>query len=223
MALKNKDFIEIEYTGKVKDENIVFDTTNEKTAKENNLSDQNTEFGPIVVCLGEGMLLKGLEDELIGKDPGSYNIDIEAEKGFGKKDPKLIKLIPTAKFKKQQIQPVPGLQLNIDGMFGTIKTVSGGRTLVDFNHPLSGKELNYDIKVNKVVTDDNEKLKSFLKLNLNMKDMNVKIENNIGTIISKEKIPDEILGEVSKKVTELIPSIKGLKSVARSDQKNNKV
>ncbi|MCH8980513.1 hypothetical protein IH922_00675 [candidate division KSB1 bacterium] len=50
------------------------------------------------------------------------------------------------------------MQINIDGMMGIIKTAGGGRCLVDFNHPLSGKEVTYTIKVNKIITDDKEKL-----------------------------------------------------------------
>ena len=51
------------------------------------------------------------------------------------------------------------MQLNIDGVVGTVKTVTGGRTLVDFNHPLSGRELVYEVQVKKVVTDTQQKVK----------------------------------------------------------------
>ena len=147
--VSKKDFIEIEYTGKLKEDNIVFDTTDEKVAKENNL-ETHSGYEPVIICVGQEQLLKGIDKNLEGKDIGKeYDIEIKPEDAFGNKNAKLIQLIPTAKFKKQNIQPMPGIQLNIDGMVGTIKTVSGGRTLVDFNHPLAGKELLYKIKINK--------------------------------------------------------------------------
>ena len=209
MELKIKEFIEIEYTGKIKEDNIIFDTTDEKLAKENNIYNKNVSYGPIVICLGENQLLKGLEEQLIDKETEKeYTIELEAEKAFGKKDPKLIQLIPTSKFSQQNIRPVPGLQLNIDGLLGIIKTVSGGRTLVDFNHPLSGKDIIYKVKINKIIADDREKIKAYVKLSLNLKDFDVKIEDNAAKITFKKEIPKEISERLGKKITELIPNIK---------------
>jgi len=92
--VSKKDFIEVEYTGKIKDGNIIFDTTDEKVAKENNL-EANSDYGPVVICIGEQQLLKGLDKNLEGKDIGKeYDIDIDPEDGFGKKNAKLIQLIP---------------------------------------------------------------------------------------------------------------------------------
>ena len=147
--VSKKDFIEIEYTGKLKDENVVFDTTDETVAKENGL-ESHSGYGSVIICVGEEQLLKGLDKNLEGKETGKeYDIELKPEDAFGNKNAKLIQLVPTSKFKQQNVQPMPGMQLNIDGVVGTIKTVSGGRTLVDFNHPLSGKVLTYKIKINK--------------------------------------------------------------------------
>lgn len=209
MKVENKNFVEIEYTGMIKEDNIVFDTTDEKIAKDNNLYDENMTYGPAIICLGEGQVLEGLEEELIDKETEKeYTIDLTPEKAFGKKDPKLIQLIPTSKFSQQNIRPIPGLQLNIDGILGTIKTVSGGRTLVDFNHPLAGKNIMYKVKINKIIADDKEKVKGYIKLSLNIKDFDVKIENNTAKIIFKEELPKEISERLNKKIIELIPNIK---------------
>jgi len=208
--ISKKDFVEIEYTGKLKEENVIFDTTDEKVAKENNLN-ANASYGPAIICIGEEQLLKGIDKNLEGKETGKeYDIEIKPEDAFGKKNAKLIQLIPTNKFKQQNIQPMPGMQLNIDGMVGTIKTVSGGRTLVDFNHPLSGKELVYKIKINKKVTDDKEKLTGYLKLSLGTKDFDIEINNNNAKVSLKKEIPKEAQENLSKKITELIPNIKNV-------------
>ena len=218
--VSKKDFIEIEYTGKLKEENIVFDTTYEKVAKENNL-DLHTGYEPVVVCIGEEQLLKGLDKNLEGKEIGKeYNIDLQPEDAFGRKNAKLIQLIPLNKFKQQNIQPMPGMQLNIDGVVGTVKTVSGGRTMVDFNHPLSGKELVYQVKINKKVTDDKEKLQGYLKLSLGTKDFETEITNNDSKITLKKEIPKEAQETLSKKITELIPNIKKVEFTVNNKEKN---
>lgn len=212
------DFIEIEYIGKIKEDNVVFDTTYEKVAKENNL--ENTSYEPVIVCIGEEQLLKGLDKNLEGKETGKeYDIEIKPEDAFGKRNAKLIQLISTNKFKQQKIQPMPGMQLNIDGVVGTIKTVSGGRILVDFNHPLAGKELLYKIKINKKVTDDKEKLKGYLKLSLGTKDLDIELSNNNAKVSLKKEIPKEAQENLSKKITELIPNIKKIEFTVNNNNK----
>ena len=211
MKIKIKDFVEVEYTGTIKEDNLIFDTTDEQLAKDNNLFNENMAYGPVVICLGEGQVLKGLDDELISKEAEKeYTIELSAEKAFGKKDPKLIQLIPTSKFSQQKIRPMPGLQLNIDGLLGIVKTVSGGRTLVDFNHPLAGKDVVYKVKINRIVTDDLEKVKAYLKVSLNLKDVDVKIEEGTAKASLKKEIPKEASEMLNKKITELIPNIKKL-------------
>jgi|TARA_B100001964_G_C14242410_1_gene605696 FKBP-type peptidyl-prolyl cis-trans isomerase SlyD len=219
-TIKKKDFVEIEYTGKIKDENIVFDTTDEKIAKENSL-ESHTDYGPAIICVGQEQLLKGLDKSIEGKEIGKeYDVEIKPEDAFGNKNAKLIQLVPTNKFKQQNIQPMPGMQLNIDGMVGTIKTVSGGRTLVDFNHPLAGKELLYKIKLNKKITDDKEKLSGYLKLSLGTKDFEAEITNNNAKITFKKEIPKEAQETLKKKIIEVIPTIKNVESTF--EQSKNK-
>jgi|TARA_Y100000310_G_scaffold341861_1_gene442555 FKBP-type peptidyl-prolyl cis-trans isomerase SlyD len=217
--IKKHDFVEIEYTGKLKEENIVFDTTDEKIAKENKL--HNHDYCPVIICIGEQQILKGLDKNIEGKEIGKeYDFEIKPEDAFGKKDAKLIQLIPISKFKQQKIQPMPGMQLNIDGVVGTVKIASGGRTLVDFNHPLAGKELSYKIKINKKITDDKEKLKGYLKLSLGTKDFETEINNSNAKISLKNEIPEEVKEKLSKKITELIPNIKKAEFIVTKNEKN---
>lgn len=199
--IKNNDFIEIEYTGSLKDEGTVFDTTDKKAAEENGLDENITDFGPIIVCVGENQILKGIDSFIEGKEPGEYELEIKPEEGFGKKDGKMIQLIPTSKFKKQQITPVPGLQINIDGMIGTIKTVTGGRTIVDFNHPFSGKDLHYKVKVNRIVEEAAEQIKSLLYLKYQLKDTEVAVEDTKATISSD--VPKELQEMIKEDITRL--------------------
>ena len=43
--------------------------------------------------------------------------------------------------------------VNIDNTMGVIRSVSGGRVIVDFNHPLSSKSVHYDVEIIKIVED----------------------------------------------------------------------
>ena len=148
---------------------------------------------------------------MIGKETGKeYTFEVISDNAFGRKDAKLIQLIPTSKFRQQNIQPIPGLQLNIDGVFGVVKTVSGGRCLVDFNHPLSGKDLVYNVKINKIVDDNKEKLNSLLKMHLHIKDAEIELKEDGINIKLKQSIPKQAQDEFKKIVERTIPAIKNV-------------
>jgi len=206
MPIKKNDFIEIGYTGKLKEDGSVFDTTDEKTARENHLYREGAEYGPIIICVGEKHVLKGIDKFLIGKEPGNYTVGLKPEEAFGKKNPKLVQLIPARKFTEHNIKPVPGLSVNIDGVIGFVKAVSGGRVLVDFNHPLASKELVYDIAIKRVVTDKKEQVQSLLDLILSVKndEAEIEIRDKECRAKLKKKLPEEVLRKVEDKIKELV-------------------
>ncbi len=157
MAINKGDFIEIEFTGKISDNGEVFDTNIEKDAKEAKLDIKN--FKPFVMSVGHKMLPAGFDDDLIGKETGKeYFVELTPEKAFGKRDSRLIRMIPTKLFHEQKIDPQRGMQLALDGQIVKVLSNSGGRTLIDFNNPLAGKKIEYKYKINKVINDEKEKI-----------------------------------------------------------------
>jgi len=160
--IKEKDFIEIEFTGKIKDGEVFDSTIKEELEKLHTGQDHPVEAKPFIFCLGQEMFLKALDDFLIGKEIGKdHEIELEPEQAFGKRDPSLVRKMPIGIFHEQKVNPVPGVVFNFDGRIGKILTVSGGRVMVDFNHALAGKTLTYKIKILRKVIDINEKIKAF--------------------------------------------------------------
>ncbi len=212
VQIKNGDFIEVDYTGRVKDSNQIFDLTNKEEAKKNNLFDEQREYNPIIICVGEKNLIKGVDDQLVGKEISKeYDLTIKPENGFGIRNPKLMKLVNANIFKKSNIMPVPGLQINIDGMLGTIRSFSGGRVIVDFNHPLADKELVYKIKILRKVTDAKEKLNACMKF-MSLKDdmFSIDLKENKAKIHLKANLDPNLRELLKKKIQSLVPEIKNL-------------
>jgi FKBP-type peptidyl-prolyl cis-trans isomerase SlyD len=163
--VKKGDFLRLEYTGRVQETDEVFDTTIEKVAEEEGIQLENKIYGPIPIIVGAGHVLKGIEDSLIDMDEGDKKeIEIPPSEGFGERDPKLIQLIPMSEFRKQSIKPQVGMSITSEGSTGKIRSISGGRVRVDFNHELAGKTLQYQIKVQKIIEDDVEKIRSMIDL-----------------------------------------------------------
>lgn len=168
MAVKEGDFIRLDYTAKIQETGDVFDTTNEDVAKEAGILVENKTYGAIPIVVKGGHVLKGLDEAIIGLEEGEEKkVEIAPEEGFGLRDPKLIQLIPMGEFRKQGMKPEVGMAINSDGTTGIIRSVSGGRVRVDFNHELAGKNLEYNVKVEKIIEDDVEKIKSMIELHYN--------------------------------------------------------
>ena len=162
MTTKKGDFIQVNYTAKIKESGKVFDTTDNALAQKENLHQHNQ--GPITICIGEHQVIEGFEKALEGKEvKKEYTVSIEPGKAFGRKSAKLVQLIPTSKLREQKVTPQRGMQIIVDDNIGVIRVVSGGRVMVDFNHPLAGKELKYWVKITKQITDPLEKV-NFLSL-----------------------------------------------------------
>jgi len=157
MAIKKYDFIEIEFTAKLTEDNEIFDTNIVEVAKK---ADLDTKFvKPFVLSIGHKMLPVGLDKDLVGKEIGKeHSISLNPENAFGKRDPKMVRMIPTKLFHEQNIDPVRGTQLSLDGQLVRVLSSSGGRTLIDFNNPLAGKNVTYEYKIKRTVTDEKEQV-----------------------------------------------------------------
>jgi len=205
--IKKGDFIEIEYTGIIPDSGIIFDTTDESIAKKNSIYSKEMQYGPVVICIGEAQIIKGLDSNLEGKEIGrKYDLKLDPENAFGKKDASMLKLVPLTIFRKQNINPFPGLQVNIDGMMGTVKISSGGRVIVDFNHPLSGKQISYEVNVKRKVTDKSEQVRHFLMLKLNLKPEAFKasISEDTAVLEFKQELPKEVKDIITQSILKVI-------------------
>ncbi|VVB80658.1 Putative FKBP-type peptidyl-prolyl cis-trans isomerase [uncultured archaeon] len=203
VTVQKNDFIELEFTGIVKDTQEIFDTTNKDEAKK--IGMQNPEkVKPAMLSVGNSMTVKGLDADLSGKEVGKeYSIELKAEDAFGKRNPSMVKMIPLKLFLEQRIMPEKGMQLSLDGMVVKIVSVSGGRVLVDFNNPLSGKTIIYKYKISRKLEDQKEKINALqdfffrktFDFEVKEKDLIMKVDKNMQKFVEMMAKPfEEILG-----------------------------
>ncbi|HIH14296.1 MAG TPA: peptidylprolyl isomerase [Nanoarchaeota archaeon] len=208
-TIKQGDFIQFDFVGRIKVTNIIFDLTVADVAKKEGVFDEKREYKYATAIIGEEMLIKGLDKQLEGKEIGKeYSFEVEPELAFGQRNPKMVQITNLAKFANSRLNPMPGMQVNVDGLLATVKSVSGGRVILDFNHPLAGKALSYWIKVNKKVTDLKEKLKIVTDI------FGVEAETTIDgkKVIIKGaelgKLPKEVSDPLKEKIKKFIPELK---------------
>ena len=220
-TIHKNDFIEIEFTGKSNNE--IFDTTNKEEAKQLGLE---IDVKPMIVSAGNQMLLKGLDESLEGKEIGKkYSVHLTPEQAFGKRHPELIKTIPFKIFKEKNINPYPGMALQLDNSIAKVLSVSGGRIIVDFNNPMAGKEIEYDFTAKRKIADDAEKINALQDFFFRQRfEFEVKEENgNKKVIFKKQEIKPfiDMLKQKFKDITGLNFEVEEAKEEKISHNKNN--
>ncbi len=178
MPVKEGDFIKLSYTGR--SFGMVFDTTREEDARESNTFDENKKYAPVVVCAGKQQILLGLDEAIIGKEPGDEGtIEIPPEKGFGQHEQDLMRSYEKKTFKEK---PAEGMRVSIPNVGeGTVVRIIGSRVLVDFNHPLAGQTLSYSYRIEGIVEDKTEQIQGLVQVFSGV-ETEVSIENQVANI-----------------------------------------
>ena len=163
-VIKKNDFALVELTGRIKSSGKLMDVTDEEIARKEGVYDEKDIYQPRLVIVGKGWVIKGvdkiLEELVVGV---SKTIEIPPEEAFGLKDAKNIKTYSIREIQKHVKKPQPGASVVLEGKRGFIRAITQGRVRVDFNHPLAGETIIYEVKVKKKVTDENERIFELIK------------------------------------------------------------
>jgi len=213
--MQKGDFVYISYVGRIKESGEIFDTTSEEIARKEGVYNPEIKYGDIPIIIGAGFVIPGLEEELEKMNVGEKKVvEIEPKKAFGERRDDLIRLIPEIEFKKQNIDVKVGDFVNVNGITGRVLSVNAGRVRVDFNHPLAGKALVYEVEIKKLVTETKEKIYAILKYfsNLDESIANVKIENGEAEIeIKGLQIANRVKENIIKTIFQWIREINKIK------------
>jgi peptidylprolyl isomerase len=164
MSLQKGDFILINYTAKVKETNEVFDTTLEEVAKKERLHKEGEVYEPKLVVIGEGWVLKALDESLTTMALNkAQSVEIPPDKAFGPRDPEKIKRVPLKQLLAKDVHnPAIGMRIDYNGKMAIIRSIGAGRVLLDFNPPLAGRTLVYDVTVDKKLGVNEEKVAAII-------------------------------------------------------------
>lgn len=191
LTVQQNSYVLVDYTIRVKETGELVDTTLESEAEKAGVKDASKVYEPRLVIVGKGLLLKAVEDELIGMKPlERKNFVITPEKAFGPRDPANVRTIPIRKFKDADAPLRVGAVVNVEGRQGVIRAIGSGRVQVDFNHYLAGKTLLCDVEVKSILTDDLEKVKNLIHMRIPDIDLD-KFEINLTPPEMRIKIPEE--------------------------------
>jgi FKBP-type peptidyl-prolyl cis-trans isomerase SlyD len=161
-----KKMIRLDYKAYLADSDRLYDTTIEDIAKEADIYNEKYSYAPMAYIVGSGKLFPVLEDAISKAEVGKETeVLIPAEEAAGERNPKFIEIHPIRDFYRQDINPVPGLQVTLAGRTGHIMSVGAGRVKVDFNNPLAGHDLLYKFTITEVIEEPSEKAKAIVEVN----------------------------------------------------------
>jgi len=146
-TVQNDAFVAIEYT---------------LTLGSGEIVDKSSAGRPLAIVMGSGQIIPGLEHALLGHNLGdAFAVDVPAIDGYGDVDEEMIQTMPRKNFPN-------GTELQIDMVFQAqtphgavsfrVKEVLEDDVVVDFNHPLAGEHLHFDVKVVEVRAATDEDL-----------------------------------------------------------------
>lgn len=135
--VKNGDTVKVHYTGKLEDGSI-FDTSESRD--------------PLEITLGEGKLIPGFENAVVGLEVGDKTTaNIESTEAYGERRDDLEVTVEREQL-PEDIEPEVGMQLQLNQPDGQpvpvqITKVEEENIIIDANHPLAGKDLTFDIEL----------------------------------------------------------------------------
>jgi FKBP-type peptidyl-prolyl cis-trans isomerase SlyD len=101
--------------------------------------------------VGTGTIIQGLDRNLLGMEEGeAKEITIVPEEAYGSKDPALMTVLPRELFQQHSIEPTIGMVIQTNEGQGHVTSISPEAVEVDYNHPLAGETLIFDVKVESI-------------------------------------------------------------------------
>lgn len=146
-TVENNKVVSMEYTLHVDNEEI----------------DSSKGQDPLQFLVGHGNIISGLEREMIGMKVGeSKDVVIQPTEGYGEFDENAFMEVPRSAF-PADIPVQEGTELTVrddtgQPRYARIDAVEGDTVTLNFNHPLAGDELHFNIKVVGVREPSSEEL-----------------------------------------------------------------
>ena len=118
------------------------------------VADTSAGRGPLEYTHGAGHIIPGLEKELLGMNVGDKkSVDVQPEEGYGKVLEEAIRRVPK--------EAIGGSEnLKVGDMVGAsnaghtfravVKEITDKEVVLDFNHPLAGKALHFDVEIKEI-------------------------------------------------------------------------
>ncbi|MDD2874297.1 MAG: FKBP-type peptidyl-prolyl cis-trans isomerase [Azoarcus sp.] len=109
------------------------------------------EATPATLQLGAGEMLPAMEQLIVGLEVGSNHVfELEPEKAFGPHREELVERVKREHMPAEEIEAMSIMEFSApDGSrySGLVREIDAESALIDFNHPLAGKKIRFEVKI----------------------------------------------------------------------------
>ncbi len=106
---------------------------------------------PLVFVLGSGQIIPGLDEQLVGMKKGDKkHVVVSPDKGYGELDEKAVQKVPRTAFqgmKDMKVGDVVTGRTEDQEIHARVASIGKDEVTLDFNHPLAGKTLEFDVEI----------------------------------------------------------------------------
>jgi FKBP-type peptidyl-prolyl cis-trans isomerase 2 len=214
--MQKGDFVRIDFVGRLESREI-FDLTKESLAKENNIHNPGIKYKPVPIIIGAGFVVPGLEKALLDMKTGEKKeITVKPEDGFGERKPELVRTVPEKAFENKKV--VPGMVVDFgNNMRGRVQSMSAGRVRIDFNHPLAGKMLKYEVELKEHITDEIQQVEAIL----DFFGIEPKLYYTSGTFEIEAEIPPVLKKRISSLILQYVKDVNKIRFVQSFQKEEN--
>ena len=140
MSISENQVVSLEYEVKEKGKSEILDS--------------NKGQAPLEFVVGAGNIIPGLEESIKGMNKGEEaTIEVPAAAAYGERNEEAVEVLPREQFSGIELEK--GMQLygqSEDGqtIMVTVKDFDENSVTIDYNHPLAGKDLTFNVKIKDV-------------------------------------------------------------------------
>lgn len=150
-GVKTGDTVAVDYVGTFED-GKVFDTSLEQVAKDNALYSPQRSYAPLQFTVGSGQMIPGFEKAVMGMKVGDEKkVTLAPADAYGETREDLIVAVSGSQFTEAGLNPEVGQTYQTaQGVSATVKAVSGDSVIMDYNSPMAGKTLVFEITLKEI-------------------------------------------------------------------------
>jgi len=146
-VVEKGDNVSVDYVGKF-DNGTVFDTSLIDVAKKAGLYDANRTYEPMSFIVGTGQLISGFENGVLNMTVDEEKtLKLSPDEAYGEYNEEYLVPVPKSDLENASIVPEIGKQVGTLMGVATIVDITDSNVTLDFNSPLAGKNLTFDVTV----------------------------------------------------------------------------
>ena len=165
MTFERGSLVLVDYTARLRDSDVVIDTTRPDDSIELEDATPGAVYQPKLVSVGDPSypVPKGFDAVISQAELGAQQtVAVPPPEAYGERNRTKVKMVTIRKLGEDAEKVSVGDAVKIDNNTGVIRFIGSGRVQIDFNHKYAGKTVLYDFKVVKSLDSTTERIEAIL-------------------------------------------------------------